>query len=108
MAEDERDPVELFHEATQPRLDESGRLTCDVCGRTFTKNGLGIHKARAHGSNWASGRKPAKPRRNTARAAKPPVAPQTIVLREAWHDKNGRILLTDQDGNWWVARKLDV
>ena len=31
-----------------------------------------------------------------------------IVLTEAFTDQNGRILLVDQDGGWWIAKKLDV
>jgi hypothetical protein len=86
---------------------------CDVCGRNFkNEHGVTMHKARAHsGRNWASRGNAKKPKPAPKRQQQQPPAPQQrVVLREVYTDggENGRILLTDQAGNWWVARKLDV
>lgn len=81
---------------------------CDKCGREFKNvHALSMHNARTHsGKNWSGKRKKAAPRK--AAPVKRVPRQFDIVLKEAWSDKNGRILLTDQDDNWWVARKLDV
>lgn len=82
---------------------------CDKCGREFKNvHALSMHNARTHGGkNWSGKRK--KAARPTKAAPVKRVPRQfDFVLREAWSDKNGRVLLTDQNGDWWVAKKLDV
>jgi transposase len=86
------------------------KVQCDVCGKSFKEGGLGIHKARAHnGRNW-SGKAKRAPKKRVARKAtpKPTPTPRRIVLQEVWSDHNGRMLLVDQNGDPWSAKKLEV
>lgn len=70
---------------------------CDICG-DVKKNahGVAMHKRLVHDVPGRTTK--SKQETNIVR----------VMLTEAWHDDNGRILLTDQNGEWWVAKKLDV
>lgn len=83
-------------------MADTNKVRCEECGRSYKAGGLAVHKIRVHGGNKWNSKPKAVP--------KPVRKPQQIVLREVYTDggENGRILLTDQYGNWWVARKLDV
>lgn len=120
MANDEYTDTPILFEspASRPLAEPSASdfkddSVCDICGRSFNgKHGVSMHKTLVHGVPGAKrkrGRPPGS--KNKARAATPAKiapSPRRIVLNEQWSDQNGRILLTDQDGNWWVAKKLDV
>lgn len=90
-------------EAPPPPLGPPRENVCDVCGSVFkNEHGVSMHKARAHrGKNWS-------PRKRTTKqppAEKPEYT--KVTLREVWTSKDGRMLLLDQDGAWWGAKKLD-
>jgi hypothetical protein len=89
-------------------------LRCDICGETEglagnpfnTSQQLAMHKFRAHGirKNPPKAKPKPKPQLRKIAAKKP----QQHELRELWTDSNGRILLIDEAGDWWVAKKLDI
>jgi hypothetical protein len=92
--------------------DFGSESTCDICGLSFNgKHGVNMHKTIVHGVKGQ--RKRGRPKGSTNKPKPPAPRPpkrQAVILNEVYTDggENGRILLTDQYGNWWVARKLDV
>jgi ribosome-binding protein aMBF1 (putative translation factor) len=81
--------------------------TCNLCGREFANaHGVEVHKSRLHKTKATKATKTT--RKYTKRPLKREPRKMDVVLNEKWADGNGRILLTDQDGNWWVAKKLSV
>jgi hypothetical protein len=76
---------------------------CDVCGMEYqTLRGMKMHRTKMHKAEIAltaaaaKAVKPYKPRQKPA-----------VRLVEQWSDENGRIVLTDDDGGLWVAKKVD-
>lgn len=79
-------------------------MKCDLCGRDFKNaHALSMHKVRSHQDNKWTSRKKASGRR----PAKKPAKRFDVVLKEVYTDSK-RILLVDEAGDWWIARKLDV
>lgn len=84
------------------------KFPCPTCGKLFdTLQKVNSHRAAAH-SYKAPGKKgPArKPVRSSAVRKLAESSPQVHELRELWTDQNGRILLVDEAGDWWIAKKV--
>lgn len=88
------DPPELF-------CRDKG-YDCDF--HTKSSSGLQRHITIQHEQRKSKSSKPRAPKPKKQENHKP-----KFDLKIAWFDNGkGQALLTDQDDNWWVAKKLDI
>jgi hypothetical protein len=105
---------EGFNPAVKLNLPESEPQgpKCPECGITKKDNRtLGLHRRNEHGVSGRGrattakkrGRPPGAKNRAKAEASTQQVR---VHLVEVYHSGDGRILLQDDDGEWWGARRL--